>query len=435
VASFESTGVLDIQQLTFANGVKVLLWPVKEEPGRVSVKLRFGGGYRSFEPADAPYIELGEMALVGSGVATLGLEELDRIATGRKMGFNFQIKEGAFEFSAETRPSDLADQLYLFAAKLAMPRWDANPFLRAKAAAKLQYESYATSPQGVLTRDFAYFQRGRDPRFQKPTPAQIDSATQEGFRRVWERALASGPVEVQIYGDFDMVETVGALQRTFGALEPRKSSALAAGGAEIGTPNPSDEPVTLAHRGDPDQAAAIVSWPTGGGSPGIAESRRIEVLTQLFSNRLLAALRERLGVSYAPYVYSTWPVDLKAGGSITAMAQLDPSAVPVFFATAEEIAADLITNPPDADELARVIEPLRQQVTRAASSSAFFMRELEGATYDPSRISALRSIMTDYTVVTPQQMQALAARYLGGDKSWRLQVLPQRSAVAPIVAR
>lgn len=435
VDSIQPTGLLGIQELTFANGVKALLWPVKEEPGRVSVKVRFGGGYRELKPADAPYIELGQMALVGSGVATLGQEELDRVATGRKMGFDFDIDDAAFEFSAETRPSDLADQLYLFAAKLAMPRWDTNPVKRAKAAAKLQYEAYETSPQGVLNRDLNYFQRGRDPRFRTPTPAEIDAATEDGFRKVWQHALDSGPVEVQIYGDFDMVEAVKALQKTFGALKPRKSYSASGNVDEIAAPEPSDKTVKLTHRGDPDQAAAVVSWPTGGGSLGIDESRKIEVLTQLFSNRLLDAMREKLGVSYAPYVYSTWPVDLKAGGSITAMAQLNPAAVPVFFATAKEIAADLIANPPSSDELARVIEPLRQQVTRAASSSAFFMRELEGATYDPSRINSVRSILSDYTGVTPQEMQKLAARYLGPNNSWKLEVVPQKGTAVPVAAR
>ncbi|MCX7864652.1 MAG: insulinase family protein, partial [Novosphingobium sp.] len=299
------------------------------------------------------------------------------------------------------------------------------PVRRARAAARLQYETYAATPQGVLARDLEYYLRGRDPRFRTPSPAEIEATTPEGFARVWQRALDSGPVEVQIFGDFDLVQAVGALQRTFGALKPRMPVTSLGAGIDIAVPEPSRETIRLTHRGDPDQAAAIVSWPTGGGSPGISESRRIEVLTQLFSNRLLDSMREKLGVSYAPYVYSTWPVDLKAGGAITAMAQLDPEHVPVFFAIAEEIAADLIANPPGADELARVVEPLRQQVTRAASSSAFFMREIEGATYDASRLRAVRSILSDYTEVTPQQIQALAARYLAAGRSWRLEVVPQ----------
>ena len=324
-------------------------------------------------------------------------------------------------------PQDLADQLYLFAAKLDLPKWDANPFLRAKAAAKIQYATFATSPQGVLNRDLQFYQRGEDPRFATPTPAEIEQTTADGFKRVWSAALAEGPVEVQIFGDFDRAAAVAALEKTFGALKPRAPSASAVQGGTVSAPPPSDRPIVLVHHGDPDQAAAVVSWPTGGGSLGIRESRQLEILTQIFTNRLLDAVREKLGVAYAPYVFSSWPVDLQAGGSITAMAQLDPASVPVFFHTADEIAQDLIANPPTADELERVTEPLRQQVTRAASSTSFVMSQLEGATSDPSRIASVRTILDDYTVTTPLIMQQLAARYLGRDSSWRLEVMPQAS--------
>jgi len=428
------TGLLDIEQLVFANGVKVLLWPVAEEPGRVMVKTRFGGGYRSIDSKDAAYISLGKYALFGSGLGTLGQEELDRIATGRKMGFDFDVQDASFEFSAETRPQDLADQLYLFAAKLDMPRWDVNPFLRAKAAAKIQYDTYATSPQGVLNRDLQFYQHGEDPRFATPTPSQIEATTPEGFQRVWGKALREGPVEVQIFGDFDKTTTIAALEKTFGALKARQPVTAQVATAKVTVPQPSDKPIVLAHHGDADQAAAVISWPTGGGSMGIRESRQLEILTQIFTNRLLDAVREKLGVSYAPYVFSTWPVDVSAGGSITAMAQLDPKSVGIFFQTADEIAEDLIKNPPTADELERVTEPLRQQVTRAASSTSFFMSQLEGATADPSRIGSVRTVLSDYTVTTPQAMQQLAARYLGKNNSWRLEVMPEGKPSAPAVA-
>jgi zinc protease len=429
------TGLLEIEELTFANGVKVLLWPVQEEPGRVMVKVRFGGGYRSIDPKDAPYITLGTYALVGSGVATLGQEDLDRIATGRKLGFDFDVQDASFQFSAETRPSDLADQLYLFAAKLDLPKWDKSPFLRAKAAAKIQYDTFATSPQGVLNRDLQFYQRGKDPRFATPTPEELDATTAEGFKRVWSKALDQGPVEVQIFGDFDKAAAIAALEKTFGALKPRPPAASTADMARVDVPHPSDTPIVLHHHGDPDQAAAVISWPTGGGSMGIRESRQLEILTQLFTNRLLNAVREKLGVSYAPYVYSSWPVDLQAGGSITAMAQLDPKSVSVFFQTADDIAQDLIDHPPTKDELALVTEPLRQQVTRAASSTAFFMSQLEGATEEPSRFGTVRTVLYDYTQTTPEKMQELAARYLGRSNSWRLEVMPEGKASGTVASR
>jgi zinc protease len=52
------------------------------------------------------------------------------------------------------------------------------------------------------------------------------------------------------------------------------------------------------------------------------------------------------------------------------------------------------------------------------------MYQLEGATQDPSRITALRTLLSDYTQTTPQKMQELAARYLSPDKGWMLEVVP-----------
>ncbi len=435
MVALSPTGLLDIEQVEFANGVKAMIWPTPEEPGRMTVKVRFGGGYRSFAPGDAPYIALGDMALVGSGQGSLGQEELDRISTGRKMGFDFKIDDAWFQFSADTRGADLADQLYLFAAKFATPRWDANPVLRAKAAARLQYDAFASSPQGVLERDLKYLQRDRDPRFRVPAPAEIEKATPEGFRQVWSRALAAGPIEVQLFGDFDRNAALAALQRTFGALPPRKPLPAGTSAATAHFPAANPVPVVLTHRGDANQAAAVVSWPTGGGSAGIGESRQLEILTQLFSNRLLDRMREKLGASYSPQVFSSWPLDLDNGGSISALAQLQPSAVPAFFDAAQTIAADLVARPVTADELARVTEPLLQQVTRATTSATFFMYQLEGATSDPSRFDGLRTLVRDYTQTTPEKMQELARRYLSPDKSWRLAVVPEAQGPRDVAAR
>jgi zinc protease len=87
----------------------------------------------------------------------------------------------------------------------------------------------------------------------------------------------------------------------------------------------------LNHRGDPDQAAAVIAWPAGAGSAGLPQKRRLDLLAQIFSNRLLDAMRERAGASYSPYVGSNWPLDAESGGNILALAQLPPDQVPAFF--------------------------------------------------------------------------------------------------------
>ncbi|MCA1661082.1 MAG: insulinase family protein, partial [Novosphingobium sp.] len=428
VVDQQPTGLLQIERLTLSNGVKVLMWNNDAEPGRVMVKVRFGRGYGAIRPEDAAYVALGKSALVGSGLGKLGQDDLDRISTGRKMGFDFEVEDGNFEFSADTRPADLEDQLYLFAAKLATPRWDANPVVRAKAAARLAYESYQSSPQSVLERDLAWLTHGRDPRLKTPTPAEIEATTPAGFRKVWEPLLASGPVEVDLFGDFDKASAIAALEKTFGALAPRPEPAVPAFAPRF--PDPVARPVTLTHRGDANTASAMVAWPTGAGRAGVRVSRQLEILSQVFNNRLFDRMREKLGASYAPQVNSTWPLDRETGGYIAASAQLTPDAVAAFFSTADEIAADLVANPPTADELARITEPLKQLISRAATGNGFWLYQLEGAATYPSRLDEVRSILTDYSQTTPQAMQALAQRYLAKDRSWRLEVIPQALARA-----
>jgi zinc protease len=417
-----------IEEIAYANGVKAQVWNSGNEPGRVTVRVRFGAGSRAFGPNDAVYARLGQMALVSAGEDGLDQDELDRISTGRKMGFDFSIKDAVFTFEAQTRQEDLADQLYLFAAKLALPRWDAGPILRARETAKLAYNSYSATPSSVLQRDMEWLLSDRDPRYATPTPAQLDKATVEGFRAVWAPLLKQGPIEVDVFGDLDPEKTVAALNRTFGALPARVPIPPAVLARGIKFPVPNTQPVVLHHSGEADQAAAVIAWPTGGGSAVLPESRKLEVLADVFSNRLLEAMREKAGASYSPQVSSNRPVDMTTGGRFLAMAQLPPRLVPEFFSAADKIATDLATQGPTPDELARSTEPLRQMLLRLETGHTFWLNQLEGATADPNRVAMLPSLMRDYTQATPEEMRTLAARYLQPGKAFRIEVMPAKTA-------
>ena len=418
----------DVEQLTFANGVRALVWPTTNEPGRATVRVRFGSGLQGFSDDEAAYIQLGKAALVSSGIGPLGQNELDRLATGRKLGLSFRVEEGAFVFEGLTRATDVADQIYLFAAKLGMPRWDAAPVERAKATLLLAYDTYGGDPNGVINRDLEWLLRDRDPRFATPTPEALRQTTPEGFKQVWSRLLAQGPIEVDVFGDVDREAVVEALSRTFGALPPREPAPAEMLARRTTFPEPTDTPVVLNHRGEADQAAAVIAWPAGAGSAGLPQSRKLDLLAQIFSNRLLDAMRERAGASYSPFVDSNWPLDTDSGGNVLALAQLPPEQVPAFFAAAEEIAADLAANGPTADEIARVTEPMLQLLNRAQTGHGFWLQQLQGSTFDRNRLIFLRTLMSDYTQVTPEEMRAIAARYLGAQRGWRLAVLPQAGA-------
>jgi zinc protease len=416
----------EIDQVVFSNGVRLLMRQDQSEVGKVFVNVRFGRGLNAL-PADRPSPAwAGEGALMASGIGKLGQEELDALTGNRQIGLGFSIDEDAFELSGQTNKADLLDQLKLFAAKLAAPGWDPNPVLRAKTAMLAGYAGLSSSPDAVLSRDLELLVHSNDPRWGIPPRATVEATTPETFRKLWEPLLASGPIEVDVFGDMDSEATVKAVAETLGALKPRAASTTPP--PPVKFPAHVDKPVVRTHTGTPNQAAAVIAWPTGGGSAGIGESRKLEILAAIFRDRLIDQLRSQAGVSYSPNIDSSWPLGMTAGGKLIALGMVPPDKTDFFFQLARGIAADLIAKPVDADELDRALTPLKQMILRRSSGNMFWMTLTEGGSYDPARLASVDTLGRDYAATSPDEIQALAARFLRPDTDWTMVVVPEKAA-------
>lgn len=415
----------DVEKIILKNGVRVLLFPNKSERNKIMVNARFGKGYSGLSSEEEGLAWSGALALMASGVGNLGQEELDKITTGRRIALGFGIDNDAFEITADTRAADLEDQLHLIAAKLKYPRWDEAPVIRARAASIIGYDSFSASPQAVLRRDLEWLVRGKDPRWKTPDKDDFDALTAKQFKKFWKPILRSGPVELMLFGDFDRDEAVEAVLKTFGALRKRRSTRIADSAKSPEFPAAKAGPEILVHRGDQERAAALIAWPTGGGLDNVRESRKLEVLVSIFNDRMFEILRSKEGASYSPQVINNWPVEFDSGGYISASSQLTPDNIDRFYSVAELIAKDLREKPVDADELKRIVEPLRQLIARASSGNSFWMSQLEGASFNEQKFKVLRTLLSDYTVTTPEEIQKLANKYLIDSRKWKLVVLPE----------
>ncbi len=414
---------LPVEKVEFANGVKMLLFSNPDDTGRVFVRVRFGAGYNAIPASKPSPAWAGDLALMEGGIGELGQDDIDQLVAGRQMGLDFGIDDDAFSIAALTSPRDYADQLTLMATKLAAPRWDPAPVLRAKVAARSAIPGYVASADGVLSRDLEGLLHDGDQRWVTPDETKIAALTPKNFKSFWKPLIESGPIEIDIFGDVKPDEAIAAVARSFGALPPRKAARDAP--PPVRFPAHVTTPVMRTHEGAANQAAAVIAWPTGGGSRDLAESRKLEVLAQVFSDRLFEKMRQAAGASYSPGVASSWPKGLAGGGRLAAISQIAPDKVDLFFRMSREIAADLVKNPVSDDELQRVKGPLQELYQRASTSSLFWLRELSGGAYDDNRIDATRRIGRDYGAVTPATLQATAAKYLVPEKDWTMAVVPK----------
>ncbi|MEO8722507.1 MAG: insulinase family protein [Sphingobium sp.] len=426
VVSRKPVGALDMEFVTFANGVKMTLFANSAESGKVRINVRFGHGQQDLSPTrNQPNWAAGYI-LGANGIGKLGQRDLDELTNGRRLGFSFNIDDDAFELGAVTRPADYRDQLRLFATKLAYPGWDAAPIARAKAGLLAAYDATSAAPDSVLGRDLGWLLRNKDARFRSPDKAEIAALTPDAFRKLWQPILQHGPVEVQIFGDVKADDAISAVAETFGALPHRKNRKVRTDSAHVRFPAHNETPLILHHSGDADQAAATIAWPTASGLDDTKDARALDVLSQIISDRLFEKLRSVDGASYSPNAASNWPFSFEnSQGYLLVSSQLKPERIDYFYTLIGQIAVDLATKPVSEDELARVIAPTRQMLSRASTGNAFWMTQMEGATQDPRYINAMNSLGTEMLDVTAADLQALAKKYLVPEKSYSVVVLPQ----------
>jgi len=409
----------------FANGVRVMIYPLAGSSGRIFVSARFGNG-RLALPADHPTVAwAASSALVASGIGNLGLDELDALMNARRLSLTFEIDDDAFVLRSQTNDTNLRDQLKLMATKLAFPRWDAAPVERTRALFLAEQASANASPMRVLDRTLRALEVGNDPRWTVPAPHEIESLTPLNFRTLWEPLLKTGPVDLYIFGDVTEDMAIKAAAETFGALKPRAAAPILPINARVKGLALSAEPVIRMHDGDADQAAAVLIWPTGGGVDRMFESRKLDVLAAIFNDRLFDKLREGEGAAYSPNVFSNWGTVFPKAGSFVVASQVKPGSVKRFFDLSETIAADLVTKPVSADEFERAIGPMKALVARAVNSDLYWMNVMAGGTRDPRIVDAALSVAKDLQRITPADLQSAAKTYLVSGGALKLEVLPK----------
>ena len=435
LTSREPIAQFGMERWELGNGVTALVRATDIEPNKVRIRVRFGAGRQSVAPQGPNLLWSGEGALIESGIGRLDQSALDRLVNGRQIGMAFEVDDDAFELSAETTPQDLADQLRLLATKFAAPGWQEAPVQRLKAGLRLSYDTLRASPMAVIKNELQSVLYSGDRRFAPPQRAEIDALTPEAFRAFWEPQLRQGPIEIQIFGDVGSVDLQSMLLSTFGAL-PARPAVTAPTGADDVVPTPVPAaPITVRHSGGPTQAAAILSYPTGGGIDSIRTARQLDILAAIFNDRLYERLRDQAGASYSQAVTSNWSIDFDHAGYLFVGGLVRPEDTELMLRSARDIAAELVAAPVTADELQRATGPAAEQIVRASSGNVFWMYETEGATRDPRVLTALRSYLTDLTRVTPAELQALAARYLVPAHAVPVLILPEAGAGDAAVAR
>lgn len=416
----------------FANGVRLTVKHAEFADDLILISVRAGNG-RLDLPTTTPLASWAlPAALIGGGFGRISVEDADDALAQRASATTVSVEDDAFALTGSTRSAEFALQMQVLAAQVSDPGWRPSGWDRARRFSGTMLDTFDTSPSGIYGRDAAALLHGGDPRWATPSREQIAATTIADLRALLERPFMRGPLEVVVVGDIDVETAIRETAATFGALPARAEAPTPP--AQVGFPAPTAEPVRLTHGGRADQALAVIAWPTYDHYANLRQSRTLDLLSDVFTLRLLQEVRERQGTSYAPQSEHQASRTFAGYGMILSVIEAEPAALAGFLRDAQAIAADLRDRPIEADELQRARLPRIETVQRSRNGNSWWLANLARIQQDPRVAAAIASEISDYQAITAAELQRAARAFLLPGRAWRLVIVPEARRPAPAPA-
>jgi zinc protease len=215
-------------------------------------------------------------------------------------------------------------------------------------------------------------------------------------------------------GDFDLETAIALAQQYLGGLPGNRRQ-----GVEVrpGPVFPSGQNKRVRIDTQIDKALLVVAYPTDDASD-IQRTRRLNVLAEIFSERLREEIREKRGAAYSTGAYS-WPSRAFPGfGLLLSYLPIAPVDVDPVAADVRSIAGRLNAEGVQAEELERALEPTLTGIREQLRQNRYWLRTvLMGSSRYPEQFEWSRSLLSDYAAIRVQDVNALARKYLDPDKA------------------
>lgn len=416
---------LGILSLDFANGVALDMKPTTFEADTVDVVVRFGRG-RLGLPQDKHGLDLlTGWAFLDGGLGRQDAATIERIFADRRLDLDLNVSTSSLALIARTSRRDLDAVLALMAAYFVDPGYRPEAMNSFRQRLDATYRRMGSSPRGVIETAVERIIHDDDPRFGLPARAEAEARTLDELRAWMTPQLRGGPMQVAIVGDIDPVEAERLVAGTFGALPDRLSEPQPPPPV-LSLPHPA-EPVVLYHDGARDQAMALSYWATDDGSDQQRE-KGLDLLADIFGDRLLREVRGREGATYSPQVASRSSLNLPGYGYLVAALDVAAADAERMAALVQKVAGELRQSGVTEDELVRAIQPQLAQAAAARDNNRYWLYQvIVGMRQYPQLLDMARSLQGDIERSDPAGLAKLAGTYLAPERLLTILILPRPS--------
>jgi zinc protease len=415
--------LLGVRKLTFANGLRLSLRKTDLQQDRIAVELNIDGG-QMLNTRDDPLATAMDNALPIGGLGKHSIDDLQTILAGSSVGFGFNADAETFVFASQTTPRDLELQLQLDAAALSDPGFRPEGEAQYRRSIENFFASRDATAESALGNASGAILSDNDPRFTIQPKEKYLALTFAELRHDIGDRLAHGALELALVGDFDEQAAIDLVARTLGALPAREPQFRDYADNKQRGFTADRTRRTVYHDGGANQAIVRFSWPTRDDSD-FDDELRLELLESVMRLELLDTLREKLGQTYSPGVNASESDVYPGWGVFTISASVDTSQVEATRKAMLDTVAALVAAPVEADVLLRARQPMLEAYDNALKTNQGWMNLVERAQRRPDRIGRFVSGKDRLAALTPEDVRAIAARYLAPAQRLEIVALPR----------
>ena len=420
----------DITRVVFENGTTLFVKQTDFKADEVLASLRFGEGRRA-EPADQEGLSrISQRTVNLGGLGTLDREALRSALAGTSTSVSFSVESDAFLFSGTSVTDETQLLFELLYAHLKDPGYRESARERAIRQFEREYASLAYSIEGGFQLKGRRFLADGDTRFGLPDFDALVGNELTAIEAWIEDAKQSHPLEIAVVGDIDPEAVIELAARFFGNFPDKKD--MGPGSRPESAMEKKDrfpvfpEKGRLAHEVPTrmERALLVVAYPATD-RYDIEKTRRLSILSEIFSDRIRIKIRDDLGASYSQGAFSSLSRAYKGYGYLAAQASLDPADTEKIEREIKKIADDLRENGITEDELERAVKPVLAGITNQVQTNRYWLNTvLKGAARHPPQIDWSRTIFIDHASITTDEINRLAEKYFDNDVAATLRFFP-----------
>ena len=407
------------ERLVFANGVTVNLKKTEFNKNEVMAEVHVGSGKLS-EPRPGLTL-LASGTVNGSGSGTLSRSEFDEMLAGSTVGAMFKVGESSFVWAGKAITGESERLFQVLHTLVVDPGLRPDIFDRVKRDLHQAYQGMERDVDGVMQFEVQPFLAGGNPRFGMPPWSEVEKVGLEDIRQWLLPELKEGKIEVSVVGDFDRDEVVRLASLYFGGLAKREGKRAAVEPVVF----PAGKTLKAEVQSSIDKSMILIAWPTDD-FWDINRTRRLHMLASVLDDRLRKVVREKLGATYSPEVFSSSSRIYPHYGMLTVQMDVEPGQEQKVVDEVMRIADDLRQGGVSQEELERAKAPMMTSLKDAVRTNAYWLSSvLTQSSIYPQQLSWPTTILGDFESVTAGDLDALADRYLINEQAATAWVTPE----------